>query len=123
MKQYPTPFRRVPAPLIRACCRDCRRHHEGVQRPKPVCGRRRANCVRRTAASFMMKRRGDALSAYYVTGRGRARRILEVTLVNLDNEWFGYVGRTRRFIVNASMLHDLANTRGNPRLLLLVAAF
>jgi hypothetical protein len=49
--------------------------------------------------------------------------MLEVTLVNLDNEWFGYVDRTRRLIVNASMLHDFANTRGNPCLLSSVAAF
>jgi hypothetical protein len=63
------PFRRVPAPLIRACCRDCRRHHEGVQRLKPGYRRRRTNCVRHTAASLMMKRRrGDALSAYHVAG-------------------------------------------------------
>ena len=49
--------------------------------------------------------------------------MLEVTLVNLDNEWFGYVDRSRRLIVTASMLHDFANTRGNPCPLSFVAAF
>jgi hypothetical protein len=49
--------------------------------------------------------------------------ILEVTLVNLDDEWFGYVDRTRRLMVSASMLHDFANSQRNLRLLSLVAAF